>query len=308
MNWLVTINQVTTLALAMLIGWAARKKNLLTPEIRKGLSALLVNVSLPVQIIASFTTPYSSKVLINGLTIFLGALAIQIFSLLIGNLLFGRYEHSQRAVLRFITVFSNNAFMGFAILAPLFGSQGVFYASFYVMAFNILAWTMGISFFTGKKSEAKISQLIKNPGIAAVLLGLVIFILPLGLPTPLLDAFKLIGSINAPLSMLLVGAVLAETDLRTIFKGQSSYAISLVRLLVIPLGTLLVLFLVRIPKNLASILVILAAMPAPTMTSIFAELYNGHTLLASKYVFLTTLLSILTIPFIVYLLQVFGFM
>ena len=308
MYWRVTILQVTTLALIMFVGFGARKRGLLTQTIRKGIAGFLVSISLPIQIFASFSLAYSQEMLVNGTLIFTLSLAIHYLAIGLTKGLYSKQALPIKAVFRYSSVFSNAAYIGFAILVPFYGDLGIFYASFYVMAFNVLSWTVGISFFTGKKEARKISELLKNPGLAAIGLGLLLFISPFTLPQILNQAFQSIGSLNAPLAMLIIGATLAEANLSSIFSGSIAYGISFLRLVLLPLLTLLILSFLPLPAHIVTVLVLVTAMPAPAMTNIFAERYGGDTFWASKLVFLSTLLSILTIPFIVYLLQSLGYL
>lgn len=306
MEWMVVFGQVVTLFLLMVVGLLARKTKILTPSIVKGFTELLTVIVLPFQIIASFTFESSPEMLLNGGIVFVVAIAIHLLAMLLSELLYRGYPASTGVVLRFVTVFSNCGFMGFPVLESLFGSRGVFYGSFYVVAFNLFIWTVGVSYFTKGKGASKITELVRNPGIAAVIIGLLLFLSPLKLPDPIIQVFKVIGSMNTPLSMLIIGSVLAEISLTTLFTEVSAYYVSLVRLFFFPVMVLLILRLLKLPSILSQVLAILTAMPAAALTTVFAEKYDGDTVLASQSVFLTTILSIVTIPLIVFLLQVFG--
>ena len=132
---------------------------------------------------------------------------------------------------------------------------------------------------------------------------MLLFLLRIQLPRPVFEAAALTGSITSPLSMLIIGALLAEVPLRDIFKGRELYLGSAMRLVVMPLLVYGLLSLLPLPKEVMQICVIITAMPAAVNTAIMAEKYGGDALLASRFISITTIFSILTIPLILILLS-----
>mgnify|MGYP000887231229 CR=1 FL=1 len=300
------INQVATISLLMLVGVLARKLKILSPPTVKGLSNLLVNLVLPSQIIVSFILEFSPEMLLNASLVLAMAVAIHLLAILLGELLFRSYPPSTRAVLRFATVFSNCAYMGFPVLDGIYGTIGVFYGSFYNMAFILFVWTRGLSYFNGRGKGTKITGLLLNPGLVAIAIGLLLFVSPFDFPPPVIQTLEIVGSMTTPLSMLIIGSTLAGIKLSSLFTEASTYYVSLVRLLLMPLLVVTGLYFLRLPSLPAQVLILQTAMPAAALTAVFAEKYNGDTLLASKTVFLSTVFSLVTIPLIVVLLRYLG--
>jgi len=92
----------------------------------------------------------------------------------------------------------------------------------------------------------------------------------------------MVGSLNSPLAMLIVGALLARYKLSEVFKGLSIYFVSLMRLVIIPLLVYGIMVLLSMPGDVTMVVVILSAMPVAVTTVIFAEQYGADSGLASE--------------------------
>lgn len=297
----VVINQVLILFLIIAIGFIARKKDIITATGGADLTRLLLYVTSPLTIFTSFQLEYSRSMLLGAGQVFAFAVAIHLFALLIGLTIFNRYPEPVKRVLRFTTIFSNCGFMGFPLLQSIYGKSGVFYGSFYVMVFNLFIWTVGIRIFTGKQGPWQ--KVVANPNIIAVGLGLVTFLLPLKLPVPLYTAMETVASMNTPLSMFLVGATLTEVKPRELFSGGAVYYGSVVRLLLMPFLALLATSLLNFPPLLKGVCVLITATPAAALTTPFAAKHNGDIHLSSRLILLSTVLSVITLAFFVFLLS-----
>ena len=156
--------------------------------------------------------------------------------------------------------------MGFPVLESLFGKTGVFYGSIYVAVFNAFIWTYGVMLFSKGREQTSVIKAMINPGIVSVIIGMFIFIFSIELPKPILQTLDMVGSMTAPLSMLIVGALLADTNLKDIFTGFEVYYGTALRLIVIPLITILALSLTGLDRELLRVCVVLVAMPAAANT------------------------------------------
>lgn len=290
------------LFLMIATGFVAKKTGVVTHETGKGLSAILLKITSPFLIIASFQVPFSRQMLSGAGIVFLFAICIHLISIVIGGLLYRRYPAASRRVLQFGAVYSNCGFMGIPVLQGLYGATGVFYAAIYNAVFNLFVWTHGVLLFTGK-GGAKISwKTLTNPGIISVVIGMILFIFSIRLPAPVFKALDLIGSITTPLAMLVIGSLLADVRSAELLSDGSVYYVGAVRLLVLPLLALVVLKLIGIHGILLGSCVLMIAMPIAANTALFAELYDGDASLASRCVAVSTLFSMITLPLIMMLL------
>ena len=295
------VEQVMVLFLIMIVGMVAAKQDIINEEARKKLSELLLYVTSPFLVVSSFNFKFSSDMLANAGRIFAFSIGIHIFTVFLGRFLFRRYPVDKQSVLKFIIVFSNCGFMGFPVLESLFGKIGVFYGSIYNAVFHAFVWTYGVMLFSHSREQKSITKALLNPGIISVIVGMLIFLFSIELPNPILQTLDMVGSMTAPLSMLIVGALLASTDLKSIFIGFEVYYGALLRLIMIPLVTIVALKLIGLDRGLLQVCVVLIAMPAAANTVIFAEKYGANSILASRCVALSTILSIITIPLVMML-------
>ena len=301
----IVIEQVLVLFLVILVGFIAKKRGMINDEVSQKLSGLLLYVTMPFMIIVSFHVEFSVQMLRDAGIVFILGIAAHVFSIILGKLLFYKFPGNINRIMRFAAVFSNCAFMGFPVIDGLFGRDGIFFASMYIAVFHIFIWTYGIGLFTGGfdfRDAKKMLKSLINPGIVSVAAGLVVFVFQIKLPDPLFQALDMVGGMTTPISMMVVGALLADADFKKVmFKWHLYYGV-LVRLLLIPLLVFLVLRLFAIPPMLLGITVVLTAMPVAVNTAIFAEKYGGDAALASQYIVLSTALSIITIPAIILLI------
>jgi predicted permease len=298
----VVVNQVIILFFVILAGYYARKRNIISGDMTKKLSDLLLQLTQPLLIISSFRFEFSQEMLRNAIMVLLLSFAVHFLSMLVGKFLYLRFPEKIRSVLKYITVFSNCGFMGFPVLESVFGSIGVFYGALYIIPFNILTLSYGAMVFTGKSDRETIKKILLHPVIISVGIGMLLFLFQIPLPDPVSKAVAMVGSMTSPLSMLIVGALLAATPIKEMFRGRELYYGSLVRLIILPLLIYAALWLLRLPEDVFRVCVILTAMPAAANTAIMAEMYDGDAGLASRIIGVSTILSIFTIPLILMLL------
>jgi predicted permease len=295
----IIINQVFVLFLTIGVGAFARKAGIITAEVNKKLSELLLNIVSPFMIISSFSIGYSNEMLLNAAIVFFVAIIVHITSAIIVTFVFIKFKNEEKKVYRYAVVFSNCGFMGYPVLESLFGKNGIFLGSIYVVVFTIFIWTYGIMLFKGSKDLKTMSKALLNPGIISVLIGMVIFVLQIKLPVPVNKTFEMIGSMNTPIAMLIIGYLLAGVDFRNVFKGKGIYLAIAMKLVLIPAVVLLILRLFKLSGEALSVCTVLAAMPVAANTAIFAELYDADAPLASRCVAISTLLSIFTLPVVI---------
>jgi malate permease and related proteins len=291
-------NKVMMLFLIIGIGALGRKFKIMEDSLIKGISELILYITLPLLILVSFQMDFSHEMLQNAGLILLISIFIHVFSAWIGKFIFPVRQENKKKILQFAIVFSNSSFMGFPVLESIFGGTGVFYASIYNVVFNVFLWTYGVAIFSNGNEAKMFKKVILNPGNLAVILGFILFIFSVKLPIALYDGFKLLGNTTVPLAMMIVGSRLADTKIRELFTDSSIYYITFIRLIGIPMLVYMILKAFPIDPIMHHVLVLLTAMPVAANTAIFAEKYGRNASFASACVFMSTALSILTLPFL----------
>lgn len=292
------INQVIILFLIMLVGIYARKKQIFNEETTKKMSVFLLDVTLPCLILTSFNYEYSKDMMDKAKLIFMYSVIVHFALIFVSNLFAFKFEDSKKKVLRFAIIFSNCGFMGYPVLEGLFGKIGVFYGAIFNVPFNLFMLSYGTMLYTGKKDISTLKGALKHPGIIATCIGLLLFSYSITMPAPMYKAFNSVGSITTPLSMIIVGSMLAEINIKEIFSGFLVYYGSLVRLIAAPIVTMIIMKLLHADRLLLEIGVTIQAMPVAVIATVLAEKYGADTKLASKCVFISTIISMITIPII----------
>lgn len=291
-----TAQNVLTLFLLIGVGVCCKKFNLLTDEAIKGLANLALYVATPCVVINSCLRDFDFT-MFKGFLIVAAAAIVQ-HGLLIGiaHLVFRGKKEGRKRVLRFATVFSNAGYMAIPLQQAIIGDEGVFYCSAYIIVFNILLWTYGVVNMTGNKKELSVRKILVNPGIIAVLLGLLVFLLPIPVPPLVRDGIQHLANLNTPVPMLIIGYYLAQTDFRRALQDKQEYLCILLRLIVTPLIALALLLLCGVHGTVLVALMICISTPVATACSMFAARYDLHPLLSVNLVSMSTLFSVITLP------------
>lgn len=290
------VNEVLILFLLISVGALARWRGLIDVSMNRGLAELLLNVTMPLMILGAFNIAFDAAMAATALKVFLLSAFFHTVSFFLGGYLFRRYSGQARQVLRFTAVFSNCAFMGYPVLFSLYGKTGVFYGSVFTVPFIISLWTLGVYLFRSDEKKVSWGNVFLNPGLLAVLAGLVIFFLSWHLPAPVARAFDMLGATTTPLSMILIGSMLAGMPFREVIGDRKVYYAAFVRLLLVPAIALGVMYVCGVRGLAFGVCVLSLAMPVAANTAAFAEKFESDTALASRCVFVSTVFSIVTIP------------
>ena len=284
--------EVLTLFCMMLVGIAARLFQVFTKDSTKLLSSLLVNVTQPLLILTSLQITYTEERLRKGLHIALVSAVFHVALSLLARLIYGRVKNAR--VLEFGTVFANCAYLGYPVLLVVFGEEGLFYGAFFTLFYNIYIRIYGIHLLT-RGGKSSLFKAFVNPGTVASVIGILLFVFSIRLPAPLYNAFSAMGDVTFPLSMLVVGNLVCNQSIAGMLRVRS-FVFSAVKLLAIPLLTLGICLLLPLDRTIVCICVTMAAMPAGANTAMFAELYTSDASPAASVISISTLLSIGTIP------------
>jgi len=187
-----------------------------------------------------------------------------------------------------------------------FGNQGLIFASIFLIPIRIFMWSAGITILSNKKVNKKqlMIKLMTNPCIVTVFLGIARGLLQFPLPAFIDTAIIRISACVSPLSMIIIGAIIADVDIRTLFE-KGVILFSAIRLLVLPFLVFVVTRLLGLGETIVGTSMILTAMPAATTTALLANQYHFNVEFASKLVFVTTVLSLITAPLLMLLLSQF---
>lgn len=302
MDIMVVFQTMLKLFLLLVLGFVLFKCHIFDEYTNKKISALIVNVASPMLIISSIAGVEGSNKSIVFLMIGAGIL-MYIGFIILGKIINRIFPFPKKdwPVYECMVVFANTGFMGYPVLLDVFGQEAVFYASLIHMAFNFFVYTYAIMCLTkGDDSEFKLNfKQLLTPGIILIFVGIFIYLFDIQLPSVLMDTINSVGSLTAPLSMMMIGSSLAVYPIKDSFTDWRSYLFACVRLLIVPFVTMLICRLIHIDPYYANITIITNAMPVGSMVLMLATQYNANVKIVTRNIVVSTLLSVITIPIVV---------
>ncbi len=296
---LILARQILQMFLLAGLGYALFKTKKITQDGAKALGNILIYLALPSVIINGFLIERTPEHITGMLYSAIGAAVLLLISILVS-----RFVFKQDAIAAFAGAFSNPGFFGIPLIIASVGQHAVFYVACFVAFLNIGQWTYGVSILTGQpiRQGFQLKKLIKAPFIIAILIGLTLFFTQLPLPAVVSGVLSSVASLNTPLAMFTVGIYLAQTSIPGMVRRKSLYVVSFVRLLAVPLISLLLLSL--LPQSLSDMkmaLLLAIACPVGSNVAVYAQLHGKDYGYAVETVVISTLLSALTIPALAWL-------
>ena len=111
----------------------------------------------------------------------------------------------------------------------------------------------------------------------------------------------MLGNITVPAALLIIGSSMSNLSLHTMLGNRTVYATTLLRLALLPLGVYYLTTGLGFSEFVVNINTVVIAMPVATYGTILCLKYEKDTTMITEVTFITTLLSMLTIPLIVML-------
>ncbi len=297
---LILLRQIAQMLILSVIGYYLFKKKYITENGLKTIGNVLIHMILPCVIIRGFLVERDAAHLTGlGLSALLAVISMAI-ALILSRLVFKKDPVGQ-----FASAFANPGFFGLPLIIASIADGGVFYAASYIACVNILQYTYGIFVMTGDKRSMQPKAVLKAPFFIAIVIGLLLFFISPPLPALFTETLNTIASINTPLAMFTIGCYMSFVNIPKMFTKRSLYMVSLIRLVVTPLVMLPVLMLV--PDRFYDIkvaLMIVTACPVGSNAAVYAQLHGQDYGYAVETVVISTLLSVITIPSLLYLFQI----
>jgi predicted permease len=284
------------------VGFFAAKKGVFSPEARRDMTNVVIYIILPCNIFHSFETSLSPDKLMQCAIVFVIAIGAQVLYMVINRIAYNWIPKERRVVMQYATIVNNASFMGLPVIDSVFGTTGILYGSIVLVPIRLFMWTSGLSLFTKTEKKQQYKSLATHPCIWAVILGFAYLFSPVRLPAVLSTTIDLLGRCTTFMSMFIVGSILSEVDFRTIL-DRTCFYYSFIRLIAIPAIIYAVLRLLGIDPVVTGVAVLSSAMPAATMTAMLSAKYGQDSKFASKLIFVSTLLSLVTLPLVAYALK-----
>lgn len=302
MDPIIVIEQVTVLAILMAVGYLGGKTGILKENENSAMTILLTHIAMPALILSAFSLGYSKETLNGIIIVFILSLFAHGLGALIGKIAYRKYPRGKNVVLRFGNTFTNSGFMGVPFVYALFGEKALLYGSVFMIPFHILLWTYGEGLLKTEKEKMTINKFAKNPAIIAILVGIAIFVLNIKLPRIIDQPINMLSSLTSPLAMLILGEKISKLSLKEILVDKDIYYACLIKLIISPVITLLILNFIDIEPLIKNIVVIMQSLPFAVLTVVLSQKHDADVELASKVTVVSHVLSVITIPLIALLL------
>ena len=293
------------LFLLLAIGFACRKVGLINDAASKHLSKLIICLGQPALIIAALNrAEWSREKLWIALWSTVIGFAMHTLFALAAFLICRKMKNADHAkIFEFGLVFANCGFLGFPVLDAVFGAgMGSFMGAFYVISFHLFLWTWGIAILARGREDIKLTpkKAFLNYGTIPCLVGIVIYLLKpvFSLPAFLGTTLDYLGGLCTPISLLIIGGLLATVPLKKLFGTVSVYLHAAISLVAFPVVVCLLAKLLHLPGNYILFCTIMAGLPAASTVTMLGEIYGIDPAYASQTVGMTSLFTVGTLPLV----------
>lgn len=304
----VILSQMIQLFLILALGYFLFKIGLFNKDMNRRITRLLLDVTLPATILNSVLSqtqrPSGNSVWMAFLIAGVMYLALPVISYLLVKLL--RLPKDDQGMYMFMSTYGNVGFMGFPVIQAVFGAESVFYTAIFNVIFNISCFSLGIVMihYGDRRNTEKVTfswHALVSPSTISSLAAVLIYVLDIHFPEILCSTVNTIGNVTTPLAMMLIGSTLATMNPREIFSDWHVYPFAVIRQFLLPLLLWPLLSKLVTDSWLLGITFVLFIMPSANTCVLFATKYHRNEQLAAKTVFITTFLSMLTVPLLLFL-------
>lgn len=287
-----------TLFAMMLVGAWAKKRGIIDENGKRCLTDLCVNIIIPCNIFKSCLIEFNMGIFRACSLLLLSAIIMQGICLLLNKWAFNRYPAQRKKVLQYCTIVPMSGFLGNPIAEGIYDQIGVLYTSIFLIPMRVVMWSVGTTYFVADAEIDKkkvLKNVLTHPCLVAIYLGIFFMVTQLPLPSVVTETVRYIGICNSAMTMFIVGTILADVKLPTIF-SRETISFSVFRLIILPAIALGVGTLLGLDSVSLGISVLMTGMPAGATAAIFAARYESDALFATKCVVMTTLASMITLP------------
>ena len=294
------------IGLIIALGFLLGKLKLISAKTNKELTNLLLTVFMPAALFVAFPNAYnesSANLFFSGL---LAGVLVMTVLVILAKMFFNQkiFKKELSTEAQFAFIFNNATFLGYPIVASTFGSEGILAYCGFIIAFNIALFSYGIWLFERKITPRLVKEVVFNPNIIAVILGMILFLVQFTLPSFLTDAVVYVGSATTPLSLICIGFMLSQAKLFKVLRKWRLMLAAIVQLVVGPLTTWGILTLLKFPMEVVQVCTLIQALPTATSLGLFAVKYGGNAAESSELVTISTLFSVVTMPVMILILLV----
>ncbi len=292
---------MVTLFAIVIVGFVAGKLGYMGGDFDKRLSSLVVDITCPALILSS---TMSGQLPDRKMILPLLLISLLTYILLTGvALLVPRWLTKRRddeGVVGFALMFGNVGFIGYPVVASIFGHEAVFYAAVLNVVNTFAVFTIGVMLIMGGRGAYtfRMKVLWSTPMLAAYMAILIVALGIGDVPRVISQPLTLIGQITVPAALLIIGSSMSHLSARTMLGNSTVYTTTVFRLALLPLALFFLFSALGFRQLVVNINTVVIAMPVATYGTILCLKHGRDTTLITEVTFITTLLSVITIPLV----------
>lgn len=300
MDFITSLAKMSVVLAAIAAGYLANKLGYLGGEVDRKLTKVILNITMPAMTLGAVATsaelPGTRELvnLLEGVAVFYGMALL--LAMLLPRLIGG--TKAQQSVWRFALSFPNVGFIGIPVVTAFFGPEAVIYAVIVMLPFNVLSYALGPVMLSGGFRNFSVRKLF-TPAVVASVAALVMTLFRLRPPVQVGECLNIVGDITAPLSLMVIGSILAGLPIGRVFASPRLWVLTALRLIVLPVLLRLLLQPLGMEELALSVAIVEMAMPVAANGSMLCMEYGGDMDTMAQATFLTTLLSMVTVPLMV---------
>lgn len=296
--------QMVVVLLLVIAGFVSRKYKLMGGDFDRMLSNFVIQVTCPCLIIAS---TMGDKMPDRSHILSLLAISILTYAILISIAYvlprFMPVKKEDRGMYSFMLTFANVGFIGYPIVASIFGQDAVFYACILNAPNTFCIFIWGVMFVNGSGSGKFNPKILCSTAMIATYLSIVIVVVGWRAPSFIALPFTILGNMTVPSALLIIGSSIADIPARQMTGSKGSYIVALFRLLILPVGIYYLMEALGFEPMICAINAVLIGMPVASYGTMFCMRYGKDATAMTQGTFVTTLLSVLSIPLLAWLIS-----
>ena len=284
----------------VILGYAACKLGYMGDKFDKKLSSIVVDITCPLLVLSSVMgdeMPDRSLILPLVGVGFLTYISLLVFGFWVPR--FISKNHDDQGMIGFSLMFANVGFIGYPIVASIFGPKAVFYAALLNVPNTFFIFTAGVMLVKGEYSIRQFNpKVLLSPALIGAFIAALLVAFGVHTPEMIARPITMVGNITVPAALMIIGSSMARLPLREIIGSGKVYATSFLRLVIVPLSVYFLFRLCGVNTLINNINTVVIAMPVASFGTMFCMKYGRNPSLMTEATFITTLFSIITIPLI----------
>ena len=298
MDFQVIATTMCSLIIIVIAGFISHKRGIINEEFERKLSGFVIKVTCPALLISStMGDKMPDREHIPMLLLVSLLTYVILIPLAYIQPVLMRVKRDLRGMYSFMLTYSNVGFIGYPVVASIFGPDAVFYACILNVFNTITVFIWGVMFISGENLKNGFRfRLFVSPAMIATYISVIIVILNLHTPKAIAMPLSILGNMTVPSSLIVIGAALAEIPTRKMVGTPHIFIMCFLKLLVLPLLVYYAMIMIGIDARISSINMILIAMPVASFGTMFCMQMGKDETTMSQGTFWTTLLSVVSIP------------